>query len=77
MKKIFEKAAYDYINSDAFPVFGYPHLAFGDFINGANFAQQEMEKRMYAFIESLANVTGYDSTDLKESFDKFVTDFKE
>lgn len=77
MKKIFEKTAYDYINSDAFPVFGYSHLAFGDFINGANFAQQEMEKRMYAFIESLSELTGYDSVDLKESFDKFVTDFKE
>lgn len=77
MKKIFEKAARDYINSDDFPVIGYPHLAFGDFINGAKFAHKEMEKRMYAFLESISELTGYDSVDLKSSFDEFIKDFKE
>lgn len=77
MKKIFEKAARDYINSDKFPVIGYPHLAFGDFIKGAEFAQKEMEKRMYAFLESISELTGYDSVDLKSSFDEFIKDFKE
>jgi hypothetical protein len=40
-----EKGAWEYINSDKFPVIGYPHLAFGDFTTGANFADKTfMEK---------------------------------
>lgn len=77
MNRIIEKAARDYINSDEFPVFGYPHLAFGDFIKGGEFAQKEMEKCIYAFLESISELTGYDSVDLKSSFDEFIKDFKE
>lgn len=77
MNRILEKAAREYINSDDFPVVGYPHLAFGDFIKGAEFAQKEMEKRMYAFIESISELTVYDSLDLKSSFDEFIKNFKE
>lgn len=38
LKKEIEKEAWKYINSDEFPVIGYPYLAFGDFIKGAEVA---------------------------------------
>lgn len=37
-----EKAANDYINSEEFPVIGYPHLAKQDFIKGAEWAKEIM-----------------------------------
>ena len=55
MNKELEKAAFDYINSDAVKVENM-QLAFGDFINGAEWMQKKMidkaceylQKNMYA-----------------------------
>ena len=41
-KNEIEKAANDYINSEEFPVIGYPHLAKQDFIKGAERAKEMM-----------------------------------
>lgn len=55
-KKEVEKAAWDYINSDKFPVIGYPYLAFGDFINGAKFADETfMEKAIKWISQNCSN----------------------
>ena len=37
-KTSFTKAAENYVNSEDFPVIGYPHLAKQDFIKGAEYA---------------------------------------
>ena len=39
-QKEIEKAANDYINSEEFPVIGYPHLAKQDFIKGAECSKE-------------------------------------
>ena len=46
-KQQIEQHAREYINSDEFPVIGYPHLAFGDFIKGAECASKIILESMF------------------------------
>ena len=55
-----EKAANAYINSDEFPVIGYPHLAKQDFIKGAEWAKEIMIDKIRNYLWNCTNMTEED-----------------
>lgn len=77
MNKELEKAAFDYINSEVVNVENM-QLAFGDFINGAEWMQKKMIEKACEWIEAYLFDIGFpddwcrDSTTMKSGKQKFL-----
>ena len=82
MNKELEKAAFDYTNSDAVKAENM-QLAFGDFINGAEWMQKKMIDKACEWIESYLFDIGFpddwcrDSATMKSGKQKFLEAMEE
>lgn len=75
-KEQIEKAAFEHINSDAVSPMNM-QLAFGDFINGAEWADKTMIEKACEWIkENFVNYTGVDVSPYYIYDDEFVEDFR-
>ena len=70
MNKELERAAFDYINSDAVKAENM-QLAFGDFINGAEWMQKQMIEKACEWLE-LRLVARIGSEDAYEFLTEFI-----